>query len=544
MGRHFAFRISAVACAVLAAALWAGPYILRPDLFANDAAQHTFWLYRYADPSLFPGDLTARFFSFPASAPWGYRGLFAVIAPVFDVLSAGEWIAAMLFLASAWLGWAIGAAVVDEEWRHLGGLVGVLAVAWLVSLPADAMSPLALQRSFALPLTLLALWAMIRGRHAWLGVTWLLSALIYPVIIVVLGLAGGVMLLIEMLRKRGLPPAFAWNFIAGVSAIALVIAAMGYPADIGPTLSGAEAMALPEFGEHGRLRLGFGTFTVRYFHSHLLGLGWSPSVVIAIAGAVAVALLLRGRRAIPLSAWVLLCCGLSVWFASQHVLFDLYLPNRHARWAIAAFAVAALPAAAVALVQWLVRGRARSAAVDSDAAAWGAGGLAIVLVAALWVPKAARVWQSPVDVDMENAYVFLRSLPRDTLVAAHPDVADFIPLRARLSVLASTETSLSFMAGYYQSLVPRLRASFDAAYADSWRALDERLAPYGVDVMVTSPYVWQQSTYFAPFDTQVRRLLEAGQQNGFVLRKPPEDRVLFRSGEVYVVKVGGVTRGR
>jgi hypothetical protein len=42
----------------------------------------------------------------------------------------------------------------------------------------------------------------------------------------------------------------------------------------------------------------------------------------------------------------------------------------------------------------------------------------------------------------------------------------------------------------------------------------------------------------------VRRLLEAGQQNGFVLRKPPEDRVLFRSGEVYVVKVGGVTRGR
>ena len=388
MGRHFALRICALAAAVLGAALWAGPYILRPDLFANDAAQHTFWLYHYADPSLFPGDLTARFFSLPSSAPWGYRGIYALIAPYFDVLSAGEWLAVVLFLTSAWLGWAIGCAVVPEDSRELGGLAGVLAVVWLVWLPADAMSPLALQRSFALPITLLTLWAMIRKRYAWLGVAWLLSALIYPVIIVVLGLAGGTVLLVEMIRHRTLPPAFWWNLFAGLLAIALVVAAMGYPPDIGPTLSGAEAFARPEFGDQGRLRLGTGPFTVRYFHSHLLGMGWSPMVVLSICAAAVFAVLRKGRSALPFAAWVLLGCGLSVWFISQFVLFELYLPNRHARWSIAAFAVVALPVAFVLLLNLLARLRAGSG-VDGAAApatAWLLGLAAVGLVVAVSGP--------------------------------------------------------------------------------------------------------------------------------------------------------------
>src|ERR1700712_5102077 len=79
------FRLAAVLCALAAVLLWTGPIIFRTDQFVNDAAQHIFWLYRYADPELFKGDLTARFFGLVASAPLGYRTLYAVLAPHIDV---------------------------------------------------------------------------------------------------------------------------------------------------------------------------------------------------------------------------------------------------------------------------------------------------------------------------------------------------------------------------------------------------------------------------------------------------------------------------
>ena len=139
---------------------------------------------------------------------------------------------------------------------------------------------------------------------------------------------------------------------------------------------------------------------------------------------------------------------------------------------------------------------------------------------------------------MERAYAYLTTLPRDTLIAAHPDLADFVPLRSKRSVLASTETSLSFMQGYYRRIEPRLQASLRAAYASSWEELDKALAPYGVTVMLTAPIVWSKTDYYEPFNALVTDLRSQGERTGFVLKEPTGARVLFRSGDVYVVRVG------
>ena len=42
---------------------------------------------------------------------------------------------------------------------------------------------------------------------------------------------------------------------------------------------------------------------------------------------------------------------------------------------------------------------------------------------------------------------------------------------------------------------------------------------------------------YAPFDRLVAELRARGERDGFVLRQPDPRRVLFRSGEVYVVRV-------
>jgi len=172
--------------------------------------------------------------------------------------------------------------------------------------------------------------------------------------------------------------------------------------------------------------------------------------------------------------------------------------------------------------------------------------LAIVLsfAAILWalLPQAVAHVHRPVNRDMENVYRYLSMTPKGTRILAHPDVADFIPLRAQRSVVASTETALPFMRGYYRSLVPRINDSLRAAYATDWDSVDAIARRYGAGIAVTGPEVWREAHYYAPYDALVQTLRAAGQGH-FVLEHPSADRVLYRSGDVYVVRVGAGSAG-
>jgi hypothetical protein len=291
---------------------------------------------------------------------------------------------------------------------------------------------------------------------------------------------------------------------------------------------------MQEFSPNGRQDL-FGSRSIgSYFWHHRTGLGWSRKMLLAMVIAVGVTVVLRRRHLIPRPAWLLAIAGVLLWFVARLALLHLYLPNRHSRVAIAVFAIVAFAAAAFATIEAVATRRPATVSRIPFVVAV----IAPLIVAVALLPTAADAWRVPVDRDMERAYEFIAALPNDTLVAAHPDLANFVPLRTRHSVLASTEGSIAFMQGYYARMVPRIEASLRAAYATSWDELQAALAPYEVDVMLTAPSVWEKSGYYAPFDGLAHALIERGRHEGFVMRSPPPDRVLFRSGDVYVVRAG------
>jgi hypothetical protein len=223
----------------------------------------------------------------------------------------------------------------------------------------------------------------------------------------------------------------------------------------------------------------------------------------------------------------MLASGVGIWLVARWVMFALYMPNRHARWALGVFGIVVMAAAALSLF-----GR-------QQRAQWtlGVSIAAPILSAAILLPTAWRTWSTPVDQDLENAYRFIASLPVDTLVAAHPDLADFIPLRTRRSVLASTEESQPFVLGFYQAMKPRIEASLRAAYATRWSDIDDILGSRGVAALLTAPSVWTADDYYEPFSSMVHHLREVGSRQGFVLKQPPPERILFHRGGVYVVRV-------
>ena len=527
-----ALRFSAAACVGIAAVLWMGPFVIRRDLFNDDAAHHVFWLYRFADPSLFPHDMSIEYFA--SVSPWGYRALYAALVPFVDALLAAEVFSVFLLLVSGVLAWHLGKSLVPEN-RPLAGLLACATM--LLLLPVrDLLPAMGLERAFALPITLLCLWALVARRYAWVGLSWLAAALFYPPIVPGLGLTGGIVLLADFARDRRLPPYWRWNAALGCAAIAIVLFGTVTPDGVGPMVTYEQTQTMPEFSPRGRMEL-FGTTWTRYwFTHHRTGFGWAPRRLLSIAAAVLAAVLCGRGALIPRPAWALVLTGVSLWAAARLWLFHLYLPERHLRWAMAVFAVVAFTAAGWAIVSTVSR-RGRLGPRGMARFRWVIALATPLVVLRALLPPATRAWQTPVDVDLERAYAFLASLPTDAVVAAHPDLADYVPVRARHSVLASTEGAHAYMLGYYAWVRPRIEVSLRAAYATSWRELDEVLIPYDVDVVLTAPAVWARKDYYAPYDDLVHELIARGEQEGFVLAKPAGDRVLFRSGEVYVIRV-------
>ena len=111
-------------------------------------------------PASFLSDPSILYFH--TSAPWGYRALYSVVAPVMDVLLAAELLSSVLLVASLLLAWKIGASGGGSE-RALHGLLAVVALVILIrwSEQKDLLPPVAFQRTFALPLLLLTLWSLV-----------------------------------------------------------------------------------------------------------------------------------------------------------------------------------------------------------------------------------------------------------------------------------------------------------------------------------------------------------------------------------------------
>ena len=464
---------SAILCAVIAAMLWVGPYALRTDLFNNDAAHHIFWLYQYADASLFPNDLSIQYFR--TSAPWGYRALYSVVAPIMDVLQAAELLSVGLLAVSMLLAWKIGQLTTDSE-RRLHGLLSVVALIVLIrwSGQRDLLPPIALQRAFALPLLLLTLWALMSRRDEWVGLSWILAALLYPVVLPVQGLTAAIVYLREIVRERQMPDRWRLNALAGAVALALAATGMPIPPEVGPAFTYEQAMRMPEFGVAGRLAMYQQSFVGNWFTGHRTGLGWSPFVVLAIAAATFLALIMGRIRRIPFAAWSMAGVGVGLWAAMrlfpEQLMFGLYLPNRHSRWALGVFGIFALAVGVAAAIEYVAR--------RHDFRRWVVMASPLVVTAAL-LPYAIALWNRPVNRDLENTYAFISTLPDSTLVAAHPDLANFVPLRSRRSVLTSTEISMAWMSSYYAEMSPRIEASLRAAYATRIEEMDEALRAIG-----------------------------------------------------------------
>ncbi|MDB5325456.1 MAG: hypothetical protein JWM57_1025 [Phycisphaerales bacterium] len=515
------------------------PELMRDDLYGGDAQQHVWWLYKFVNPKLYPNDPIAAYYSLPAYSPPGYQFLMRGLAHMMDLQHAAEWLAIVLTFLSIGLTAYLG--------LKLGKKTGAMAaLAVFVVCRCDRLVEGGFPRSFGLVFLLLGLIALNRRWWAVLGLVFAASPLFYAPTVLNLAPATAIVLAIGVYRYRRLPHGFAALFALGCVGILLI--AMIYlkplPDSVGKWYTYAEAKKMPEWKPKGRTAF-FRSWETLYFSSPVSGIGLTPKQTL-IAAAVLLAAVAWRPRVIPMAGWGLLVGALATFVLAHLLLFKLYLPSRYTSYAFPVFAMVACAGYARELKMLLLAGRNRLGTLIQPAIGIAAvlfcGAVFFASVKNVSAALALPAYGTNITPAAEPVLVFLRTLPVDALIAAHPDDANIIPLRTQHSVLTNTETSVAFNKAYYDRMRDRLNASFDLLYATDWATIDSIADKQGVSVFVvdqrrlTNP---DDRPYWIPFRTTNLAKIDAGKAAGFAMLAPPADRILFRHGDWLVLRVGG-----
>ena len=528
---------------VLALAGYLGPYLSADDLAVDDAGQHVWWAQRAWDADLVAHSELARYFASDAASPLAWRPLIVGLGHVGEIQAVAEWanvaVVGLTVVAVYALGRRTAAAGgFGPEAAAWGGLAA--AAGFLLTRPQLLLyETILLQRSFATGIAAVALWSLLAGRLLWLGVAFLAAALLYPVLVPVLGLVAVVHEMPRLVRDRRPPPGWLWPTAGGLLAIALVLLVRDVPDAYGTMIDGETARGMPIFGNDGRSAVFLDKLHVRLLKHGRTGLGVNDRGLLVAGLTLAAALVLAGTRRVPRLAWVTAGVSLALFAAAHLTLFRLYLPNRHVHATLPlAWAMLLALAAAAGAERYAALAR-RRALPTGPAARTAAIALLLIASAAYMAPEVSRVRGKIGRNAADAAHAAVRRLPPDAVVAGMPEDVDLIGLRTGRAPLITRETTQAYYPGYYrQTVLPRLRDAIAARYADDWATVDRLHERYGVTVWW---HVAEDPTDLPreePFRSLARRAHDDLEGRPPVLDRPPPGRVLLRDGRVTLIRVG------
>ncbi len=482
--------IAAVGLSLLFSARTMGP-AFAPDVVQGDARQHVFWTARLWDPALFPGDVIADYYQ--SVAPPGFSAVYWLAIRAVDPLLASKLLPPLLGVASA--------VVVFGLVRRLSGgppgaFLATVLLSWYVWQYDDL--PSATARAFMLPLLGGLLWALVAGRRGVVVGLVAALALVYP-FGALLGLA---LLAVRLVRWRGWRPGLVreqqdWlGFVAACMLVAsLLLPARLTAEQFGPTVSLAEARALADFGPSGRT-----PYFVEDGYRYWIASGRSgldlrvtdvllpdvPIFYLYLGLALLLPIVLARRYAtrrerpppgLELLPQVLLA-SFGLFFLAHLLLFQLYLPSRYVK-------------TSVPLLLSVSAGLALGMLIEAAAACFGArrhlvtgcAALVLGLAIAAYPGRYAGAFHRD-EIPAITAY--LRSQPKDTLVAGASEETDQVPVFAARSVLVAREYLLPYQLGYYREMHRRMLDLIEGYYAESPGAVAAFAERYGVDVFLVN----------------------------------------------------------
>jgi hypothetical protein len=538
--------------------------LFKPHVSPTDTMLLEYWMRRFQDSALFQDPLTHALVK-TGYVPLGPQAVYWLASYVVDPVRLSAWGVLVLAPLSTWLVFRI----VREHtaWIPAAWFAAALFVLSWQNQRFSGTHP----RGFAQPIVLLTVFLLMRGRTRWAAAVPAAGAIFYPPAALV---ALAVLFLSAIGARDRRLTIDRRTLVAGVASAAVVLLAYELPRiaglSSGNLITESVARHYPEFGPNGQVPF-FRDSVIKELRANYSGfavtLGGSILMVMA-----AVVLLLRPAncRLIRKEVWAMGAASLILFGVSYAVLFHLYLPDRYTyplipfyciviavswyplwnaygermRWLLPILAVG-MPAAVVwfagtkfdlglllpsatlwdtvvdgwvTIVCSLAAGAVLAAVVYLNRNNRAMGAMIVLLCAVLagslltgvvtvagWQPSTGR------DCGKNQAlYSYLRTLPKQAIIAGDPKAIDCVPIETDRAVVISRKLYQPFDYTYLKFVRPRMTDMLRAYYGPSRRAIADLGTRYGATDLVidrkllTAGEPNLRFTKMAPFATVVR----------------------------------------
>ena len=511
----------------------------------NDARQHIYWMRQFHDSGLFNDDLLTEFAK--NYQPWGFVFLYYILSFFMDPLVLSKFLAVLLF--------AISSLYLFKLVSHFAGSYsGLLATLILIITPSPFLDWMAggHPRAFGFPLLIIFLYYLIRKKHLGTSVALVLQCLFYPMVF----LLGMVTYLFTFVRFRAGRIFFNGSaakvkFFIPTALVCLFILCGKHlfwqNPDIGKIVTRAQMSGRPEFSVEGRSpvlptppllktavrNVRSGTFVPNVLMKRLRDLGVkSPAAhhavfMVFVLFTVCCLFLLRKDLVFPLEIICLLPASILMFKTADILLLKLFLPERYLQFSFPLFGLI-VEAAVLGQLVLNVRRKALRRLLQATT----------VLLVLLNLNIKTTIGLTNMSSGKE-LYEYLAELPKDTMIAAHPETADGIPLFARRKVFVKGQLSFPFFDSYWNTIKKRTFDLFDAYYTEEPLQVYAFCEENGIDYLVvdsghfTEEYLAGKKVYFEPFGTYIRDITAV--RNRFVLQNVPQEYRLFTKGDIFVI---------
>jgi hypothetical protein len=536
--------------------------LTNPYVVMDDVRQQTYWMEKWRDPELFQNDLLSDYAQNYVS--WGFQAIYRLATPFVDPIQFGKVLSGILYLVTAGFLFGIGLRFRDE-------LVPVFVVC-VFCFFGDFMERIAggIPQSFGYPLLAAYLYFLSGNNLAGAGLTLLLASVFVPYVFILCLVTHGLYLVHNYWRTIARvfhKPAKQYEAAIGASdsaarqplrfpyipmsaVISILLAAAGcvlmslkyvfLKTDrFGELVTAADMLGKIEYTDLGRFRIyPVPSMFYEFIHPWIFNLpfrewgpiaGWSFAVV----GLVVIGYACTRKR------WVsdvsgfrvfgyLFIASFLLYFVARAVIFRLFVPSRYLELSLTLFFCVGT---AVCLREALANLVPKK--------------LIFPLVTSLLLVLAAvRLYHVGIyDYSQySRLYEFLRTTPKTSLMAGHPELMDNVPTFAHRKAFVTYELSHTWYTAYWDTIRRRTFDFFKAYYSGDPEEIRRFCQENGIDYLLVrdEDFVKKRresgDVYFQPFGNYVRERTKS--KTHFALLDRKEFPPVYEKDAIRVIKMG------
>jgi hypothetical protein len=467
----------------------------------DDARQHIFWMRRFLDSQLFPGDLTANYFQ--SVAPWGYATFYRIFAAVgIDPMALSQILPLGLGLVATAYCFGMTLQILPVP---VAGFMASLLLNQNLWMRDDLVS--ATPVAFVYPLFLAFVYYRLRRLLLPCLVAIALLGLFYPQCVFIV--AGLLILLLGRweqgtFRLSPLPEDYwfcGWGL--GVAVLVLLPHALN-PSEFGSVITATEARTLPAFSSQGWSSF-FDDDPWNYWvcgkRSGMLPSEWCgvmekysilllpPQVWVSFS----LPFLLKYPSRFPLAKQVsggiillphMLIVSICMFVVAHWLLFKLHLPNRYTEHSLRILVALAAAVALTILLDTVLQ-----VAQTKGKPLLAVGFTGILAAILIFYPSILQANDYPFPITQyylgksQELYEFLQQQPKDTVIASLTEEANSLPTFAQRSILVGGEGyALPYHSDYYNEIYQRTVDLIEAQYSPDQVTIQNFIQRYGVDL--------------------------------------------------------------